>query len=278
MPHGKWLLVALSLAVFALCLAVACGGGSKGGGTATPGGGTATPGAGTATPGGSPTASAITNELQALGTEWEKIAAKVSYDATTSSGSSSDKTSITLYWRPPDWRMEISSSTQGSAILIVAGGAIYECSTESGLSQCVSYDTSQVDVSAPLGLFDPDAAAANLAGYDVDRSERAIGGEAAACFSLTTTTGTSTSKSEWCFASDGILLQYSDTSDDPTGANVTMEATSVNRNVTDADFDFEPPYPVTPYVPPVLATPSPSSQAPASPTPPQALASPTPVP
>jgi outer membrane lipoprotein-sorting protein len=262
MPHVKWLLVALSLAVFALCLAVACGGDGNGGGTATPG--------------GSPTASAITNELQALSKEWEKTAAKVSYDVTSTSGGNTDKSSITLYRRSPDWRMDISSSSQGNETLIVAGGAVYSCSTQSGVSQCLSYDPSQVDTSAPLEIFDPNATAANLSGLNIDRSEQAIAGEAAACFSVTSTTEGGTGKSEWCFASDGTLLQFADTSDDPASANLRVEATSVNRNVTDADFDFKPPYPVATYVPSASPTPSPS-QAPASPTPPEVPASSTPV-
>lgn len=252
MPHGKWLLVALSVAVFTLCLAVACGGDGNGGGTATPG--------------GSPTASGITNELQALSKAWEKTAAKVSYDATSTSGGSTDKTSITLYRRPPDWRMDISSSSQGDGILIAAGGAVYDCSTQSGASQCLSYDPSQVDASAPLELFDPSATATSLSGLNVDRSEQTIAGEKATCFSVTSTAEQGASKSEWCFASDGTLLQYADTSDDPTSSSLRVEATSVNRKVTNADFDFNPPYPVATYVPPASATPSPS-QAPASPTP-----------
>jgi outer membrane lipoprotein-sorting protein len=268
MPHGKWFLVVLSLAVFALCLAVACGGDGDGGGTATPGGGTATPG-------GSPTASATTNELQALSTEWEKTTAKVSYDVTSTSVSGTDKSTVTLYRSPPDWRMDISSSSQGNEILIVAGGAVYDCSTQTGADACISYDPSQVDVSAPLGIFDPNAVADNISGLNVDRSEETIAGEAATCFSVTLTTEGSTSNSRWCFASDGTLLQFTDTSDDPASANLTVEATSVNRNVTDADFDFTPPYPVTPYVPPASLTPSPESQAPASPTPAAAPASPT---
>ncbi len=264
MPHGKWLLGALSFPVFALCLAVACGGDGNGGGTATPG--------------GSPTASATTNELQALGKEWEKTTAKVSYDVTSTSSGSTDKTSVTLYRRPPDWRMDVSSSSQGNESLIVAGGGVYDCSTQSGASQCLSYDPSEVDVSAPLEIFDPNATAASLSGSNVDRSERATAGEAAVCFSVTNaTTAGSTSKSEWCFASDGILLQFADTSDDPASSNLTIEATSVNRNVKDADFDFKPPYPVTTYVPTASPTPSPSSEAPASPTPAEVPASPTPV-
>jgi outer membrane lipoprotein-sorting protein len=261
MPHGRWFLVALSLAVFALCLAVACGGDGNGGGTATPG--------------GSPTTSAITDELQALYKEWEKTPAKVSYDMTSTSVSGTDKTSITLYRRFPDWRMDVSSSSQGNAILIVAGGAVYACSTEPGAEECISYDPSQVDASAPLGIFDPNATAGNLSGLNVDRSEQDIAGEAATCFSGTSTTEGITSKTEWCFASDGTLLQFTGTSNDPAATNSTVEATSVNRNVTDADFDFNPPYPVTAYVPPASPTPSSPSQAPASPTPPAAPASPT---
>jgi outer membrane lipoprotein-sorting protein len=256
MPHGKWFLVVLSLAVFALCLAVACGGDGNGGGTATPGGGAATPG-------GSPTTSAITDELQALYKEWEKTPAKVSYDVTSTSVTGTDKTSITLYRRFPDWRMDISSS-QGNEILIVAGGAVYGCSTQAGVDECISYDPTQVDAAAPLGVFDPNATAGSISGLNVDRSEETIAREAATCFSVTFTTEGGTSNSRWCFASDGTLLQFTDTSDDPASANLTVEATSVNRNVTDADFDFTPPYPVTAYVPPASPTPA---EAPASPTP-----------
>ena len=261
MPHGRWLLVALSLAVFVVCLAVACGGDGNGGGTATPE--------------GSPTASNFATELQALGVEWQKTAVKVSYDMTNTSGGSTDETLLTLSRRLPDWRMDVSSSSQGDEVVIVAGGAVYDCITESGVSQCISYDPAQVDTSGPLQIFDPSATATNLSGLNVARSEQDIAGEAATCFSGTTTTEGSTSKTQWCFASDGTLLKFSSTSDDPASANATLEATSVNRNVTDTDFDFNPPYPVTTYVPPASPTPSSPSQAPASPTPPAAPASPT---
>jgi len=264
MPHGRWFLVALSLAVFVLCLAVACGGDGNGGGTATPGG---SPAASDMSP--------IATELAALGAEWQKTAVKVSYDMTNTSGGSTDETSLTLSRRLPDWRMDVSSSSQGDEIVIVAGGAVYDCTTESGVSQCTSYDPTQVDSYGPLEIFDPSATAINLGGLSVERSEQKIAGEAAVCFLGTSTTEGSTSKTEWCFASDGTLLRFADTSGDPTSANLTVEAASVNRNVTDADFDFNPPYPVIMYVPPASPTPSSPSEAPASPTPPAAPASPT---
>jgi hypothetical protein len=254
MPNGRWLLAALILAMSTLFLAVACGGDGEESGIATP------------TAGGSPTTSAITNELQALAKEWEQTVAKVSYDVTTTSGNTTDKSSITLYWRPPNWRVDISSSSQGDDILIASASALYDCSAVSGASQCVSYDPSQVDPSAPLEVFDPSAAATSLSGQNVDRSEQTMLGESAKCFSVTSTADESTSKLEWCFASDSILLQFASTSDDPASSNLIVEATNVNRNVTDADFDFDPPYPVTPYVPPASPTPT-ASQAPASPTP-----------
>jgi len=262
MPNGRWLFTALILAMSTLFLAVACGGDGEESGIATP------------TAGGSPTTSAITNELQALAKEWEQTVSKVSYDYTTTSGSTTDKSSITLYRRPPDWRMDISSSSEGDVIMIAAGGALYYCSAESGANQCVSYDPSQVDPSAPLEVFDPSVAATTLSGQNVDRSEQTMFGESATCLSVTSTTEESTSKSEWCFASDGILLQFASTSDDPAFGNLTVEATNVDRNVTETDSDFEPPYAVTPYVPPASPTPS---EAPGSPTPSGAPASPTPV-
>jgi len=221
-------------------------------------------GAGEPTTGGSPTTSAITNELLALGTQWQKTVAKVSYDITNTSGGTTDKGSITLYRHPPDWRMDISSS-QGGEIMIGSASALYYCSAQSGANQCLSYDPSQYDVSAPLDLFDPNATATNLSGEDVGRSEQTIAGESATCFSITSTVEESTTKNEWCFASDGVLLEYTETWDDPdSGYSYTLEATSANRNVTDADFDFQPPYPVTPYMPSSSPTPS---EMPASPTP-----------
>jgi outer membrane lipoprotein-sorting protein len=262
MPNGRWLLTALILAMSTLFVAVACGGDSEESGIATP------------AAGGSPTTSAITNELQALGEQWEQTVAKVSYDVTSSSGGTTDESSLTLYWRPPNWRVDISSSSEGDTILIATESALYWCDAESGANQCLSFDPFEYDASAPLEMFDPAAAGLNLSGENVDRSEQTMLGEFATCFSVTSTTEESTSESEWCFASDGILLQFASTSDDPASGNLTVEATNVNRNVTEADFDFEPPYAVTPYVP--LASPTPS-EAPGSPTPSGAPASPTPV-
>jgi len=258
-------LVALVLGAVALVLHITDGGG-EGGAPAV-----ARP---TATVQPTPTTSAITNELQALAKEWEQTVAKVSYDVTSTSGSTTDKSSITLYWRPPNWRMDISSSSQGDEIMIATASALYDCSAASGANQCVSYDPSQVDPSAPLEMFDPSAAGLNLSGQNVDRSEQTVFGESATCFSVTSTTEESTSKSEWCFASDGILLRLAATSDDPASGDFTVETTGVNRDVTDADFDFQPPYPVSTPVPPPSPTPS---EAPGSPTPSGAPASPTPV-
>lgn len=262
MPNGRWLLTALILAMSTLFLAVACGGDGEESGIATP------------TAGGSPTTSAITNELQALGAQWEQTVAKVSYNVTSSSGGTTDESSVTLYRRPPDWRLDISSSSQGDEILIAAGGTLYDCSAQSGENQCLSYDPSQVDIPGLLGIFDPSAAAASVGELNVDRSEQTISGESAKCFSVTSTAEGSTTNSQWCFASDGILLRLAATSDDPASGDLTVETTGVNRDVTDADFDFQPPYPVSTQVPTASPTPS---EAPGSPTPSGAPASPTPV-
>jgi outer membrane lipoprotein-sorting protein len=261
MPNGKWLLTALILAISTLFLAVACGGDGEESGVATP------------TAGGSPTTSAITNELEALGEQWEQTMSKVVYNVTSTSDGTTDESSLTLYWRPPDWRMDVSSS-EGDVTMIATSTALYWCGAESGANQCFSYDPSEFDASATLEVFDPTATGLNFSGQDVDRSEQTVFGEPATCFSVTRTTEESTTESEWCFASDGILLQFAGTSDDPASGNLTIEATNVNRNVTEADFDFEPPYAVTPYV--LSASPTPS-EAPASPTPSGTPASPTPV-
>jgi outer membrane lipoprotein-sorting protein len=258
-------LVALVLGAVVIVLHITEGGGEAGApAVALP----------TATVQPTPTISAVTNELQALANEWEQTVAKVSYDITSTSDDTTDESLVTLYWRPPDWRMDISSSGQGDEILIATASALYYCSAASGVNECVPYDPSQVDPSAPLEVFDPTATATNLSGQDVDRSEQTVFGESATCFSSTTTTEGSTDKSEWCFASDGILLRLAITSDDPASGDLTVEATDVNRDVTDADFDFEPPYPVSTQVPAASPTPS---EAPGSPTPSGAAASPTPA-
>jgi outer membrane lipoprotein-sorting protein len=259
-------LVALVLGAVVLVLHITEGGGAGGApAVALP----------TATVQPTPTASAITNELQALGNEWAQTVAKVGYDLTVTSGGTSDVSSLTLYRQPPDWRLDISSSSQGDEILIATGGdTLYDCSAQSGENQCLFYDASQVDIPGLLGIFDPSATANSVAGENVDRSEQTISGEAATCFSVTSTSGGTTSNSEWCFASDGILLRLVATSDDPSTGDLTIETTGVNRDVTEADFDFQPPYPVTTPTPAASPTPS---EAPASPTPSGAEASPTPA-
>jgi outer membrane lipoprotein-sorting protein len=258
-------LVALVLGAVVLVLHITDGGG-EGGAPAV-----ALP---TATVQPTPTTSAITNELQALGNEWAQTAAKVGYDLTVTSGGTSDESSLTLYRQPPDWRLDISSSSQGDEILIATGDTLYDCSAQSGENQCLFYDASQVDIPGLLGIFDPSATAVSVAGENVDRSEQTISGESAKCFSVTSTAGGTTSNSQWCFASDGILLRLVTTSDDPATSDLTIETTGVNRDVTDADFDFQPPYPVSTQVPAASPTPS---EAPGSPTPSGAAASPTPV-
>jgi outer membrane lipoprotein-sorting protein len=258
-------LVALVLGALVVVLHITEGGG-EGGAPAV-----AQP---TATVQPTPTASAITSELQALAGEWEQTVAKVSYNVSSTSDSTTDESSVTLYWGPPNWRMDISSSTQGDQTLIATASALYDCSAATGANQCVFYDPSQVDPSAPVEVFDPSAAATSLSGQNVDRSEQTLLGESATCFSMTSTTADSTSKSEWCFASDGILMRLAVTSDDPTIGDFIVETTDVNRDVTEADFDFEPPYPVN--TPEAAASPTPS-EAPGSPTPSGAAASPTPV-
>jgi outer membrane lipoprotein-sorting protein len=263
-------LVALVLGALVLVLNIADGGGEGGApAVAQP---TATVAQPTATVQATPTTSAITNELQALGEQWEQTVSKVVYNVTSTSDGTTDESSLTLYRRPPDWRMDVSSS-EGDVTMIATGTVLYWCGAESGANQCFSYDPSEYDASTTLEVFDPTVTGLNLSGQNVDRSEQTMFGESATCFSVTSTTEEITTESEWCFASDGILLQYVGTSDDPASGNFTIEATNVNRNVTEADFDFEPLYAVTPYV--LSASPTPS-ESPASPTPSEAPGSPTP--
>ena len=81
------------------------------------------------------------------------------------------------------------------------------------------------------------------AGLDVDRSQRTIAGEKGTCFSVSGSIQGEEGSAEWCFASDGLLLLFAGSSSGADGGEFRLEATKLDRKVSDADF--KPPYPVT---------------------------------
>ena len=141
--NGRWLLPLIAIFSLTALLAAACGGDDSDGGSAptqTPGIGqtpagdqTATPTATqtpsdddetptpAVTPDGDSTSDGLSQELQALASGWANRTAKVTYEL-SSQGQGEDFTSeMTLYWRFPDWRVDISSTDTGDVTMIVTG-------------------------------------------------------------------------------------------------------------------------------------------------------------
>ena len=252
----RWLLAALALASLMLLLAAACGGEEEAGPAAeksptsaaqrspTPAGQTPSP---TTTAAGGTSAAGLTKELEDLAKKWAGKSAKVAYDISTTSGSTTQKMSMTLYWRLPDYRIDLDMGTQGSTTFIVAGGTTYTCVGSGGQGQCQSQAASASDLSSfpflsefasPEG-FD-EAIADMITGLDVKRSTADIAGEKATCYSASGSIQGQQGKIEWCFASDGLLLRLDNSA---TGSEFVLKATKVERKVSDSDF--KPPYPTS---------------------------------
>jgi hypothetical protein len=174
------------------------------------------------------------SELEGLAAQAQQHEVTIAYDF---SGAGLDGT-MTLYAKPPDaWRIDLETP-DGSFILITTSDTTYICTPEDGGS-CL--ETPGGSAAAPVPFLDfltsPGALTgllgANLAGVDVERSSETIAGEDATCFSVSGDSGS------YCFTDDGIMVRLSASSD--TGG-FSLEATSVERSVNDADL--EPPYDV----------------------------------
>ena len=247
--RGFAVLLAVAL-LFALLAAVACGDGDEDAGE--------TPAAAeTPEAGETPAADdgdededgdgAGLQELEALAAEWANSSAKVSYDFSSSFDSEVDSGSMTLYWRPPDWRVDISSTDGADVTMIAADDTTYLCSEGS----CLAIESTESPMVPPfpfLGSFtEAGALSTSIAeaalGVDIDHSQENIAGESASCFSVSGSVAGGAGDVEWCFTDDGILLRFASTSEDEIGAgDFTLEATEVSRDLSDSDF--EPPFPV----------------------------------
>jgi len=139
---------------------------------------------------------------------------------------------FTLYSRPPDSRVDLTSGGSTS-IFISAGGTDYIC--DDG-SQTCSVSPIPLGSTLPFLAFvtDPQALSGAV-GSDLDHSTETVAGQDADCYSASAAGATS----EVCFNDDGILVRLHTS---VGGAEYTMEATSVSGTVSDSDL--EPPYPV----------------------------------
>ena len=172
----------------------------------------------------------------------EGVVAKVTYTITTEEGGETFKGEWVLVQRPPDSRIEISGSEgemEFRTIIINAGGKSYLCFAMGGEGSCLVTEEEVAGAEAsPLDLlfYIPGAIAEDVEGVDIDdTSQRTIAGQDATCFTIGGLA--ELGEGEICFSDRGLLLYLQSEVD---GLNSTFEATSVSRDVTDADFD--PPY------------------------------------
>jgi len=179
-------------------------------------------------------------ELDQLAGDFANREAKVAYDYTSTAAGTTDQGSFTLYWKPPDaWRLDITSSS-GDVILISSGGTTYLCSAEGGEGQCFESPTTSAIPLPFLSYFtDPgslsDLIDTSIAGVDIDRSEESIGGQDATCYAFSGTADGQTGSGQYCFSDDGMLLRLATSA---AGSEFTLEATSVDTTVADADLEL----------------------------------------
>lgn len=217
-------------------------------------------------------------KLQARTAEWAGAQAKISYVLTTTTTPQGiDASTWTLYWRPPDWRLDFAGRSAGQPVqgsVIVTGGRIYNCESRGGSGECHEAGPVKPElgrtggtavvllpfpflafISSPNGFDQPTAGITSLGG-EFDRKGRTIAGEKGDCF-FVFGGQLRLSKTEWCFAEDGILLGMLTTVESPERKlEARLEALSISRDV--ADGDFQPPFPVQERVEPAPSpTPAP---------------------
>jgi hypothetical protein len=245
----------LVIVASALLLAGTACGGDNGGNEKTGADASATPAEGT--PGASQINEEVSKALKDLGEEWAKTSVKATYDIASRTGTETTKSTLVLYWAPPKVRADLSGDVGGTStqsIVISTPDKTYDCSQESG-DQCLAYPPSSnvVDVLPFLSNLDPGVIEAGLSGLtgnvQIASSSEKVAGNDASCVSAEGDIGGQDRYTKWCFASNGLLLFYSN-SDAAGTSEVMLQATDVG---TVSDSDFEPPYPV--------------SEAPESPTP-----------
>lgn len=195
------------------------------------------------------------DDLTALFDAWFHTQAKIAYDYTTTGGVVNDSGVLTLYWLPPDWRMDVTVGASQQSF-IQAGDTFYLCSE--GVCQSFS-GLGEIPPPVPfVGLFtSPDALTTSFAsaftGVNYDTSSDTIAGQSAECFSASGLAGGASGGGEWCWSENGLLLRARSTSSGASGdIDFVLEATSVEDISAD---DLEPPFPVQEFAIPTFGIP-----------------------
>ena len=234
-----WIILAAALGG---ALVFACGGDDNGNGpdptatTSNGDGATETPSA--TGDQGDGTSGDSNAELRDLAGKLADHEAKIAYDFSSSAGDIDSTGSFTLYWKPPQsWRVDMDMDGS-QATFITKEGKTYLCSNDGGEGQCLESPTALplpfltyfTDPSSLSGLVDTE-----IGGIDFDRSEEQIAGQDATCYSASGSIEGQEGSAEYCFNDDGLLLRLDGGSD---AATFTLEATSVEGSVADADLEL----------------------------------------
>ncbi len=179
------------------------------------------------------------SELRALAARMGDNEAKIAYTFTAEGGGADATGSFTLFWKPPDnWRLDIDMDGSVSTV-IEKEGTTYICIDDgSGGGTCTA---SPVGIPLPFLTYftDPDALTGLIGtevdGIGFDRSDKEIAGQDATCYSASGTVEGQSGSAEYCFSDEGLLLRLDGGGE---GGSFTLEATSVEGTVADADFEL----------------------------------------
>lgn len=154
---------------------------------------------------------------------------KATYNVSITGDSVAMSGTYTNYFKLPKMRVDVQlQGTQARTWILPE--KIVSCSTTDGEEQC--YEMTQQPSTAPQTL-DADEMEQNRANYSVRAlPSRTIANETANCFEVTVT-GSTPVTSEYCLASDGVMLYLKAASE---YGQSEMTATSVTRSVTDAEM------------------------------------------
>lgn len=234
--------VLLALCIAAITIGCTSGGGKKAATTVVP---SVVP---TQTPGTPPDLGATAEELRSLAARYGTQEAKTTYDVSAGINSSPRTGTATLYWKPDaGWRLDFDLKDATGTLLKTADAA-YVCTVTKATGSCRRAPAAEnASVAFLQVLTDPPALlqAVQDAFYlgKIERSQREIAGQQAACFSLQGTASDRAVSVDYCFAADGKLLSLKSSGLGANGSGeLKLDATQVGAAVTDADL--QPPYPI----------------------------------
>ena len=259
----RWPLAAASLLPLMLLLAIACGEGESREADRSP-------------DGASPPVSDISlteasQELAAVSAAWADNPSTIEYDFTSEARPPfTEMGTIIAYRSPQGLRLDITGFAVGSLFgdedcdchlargeleattLILKADESFLCTgDDDGEGECLAIDTptDEADTLPFLrALMTPGALSGSVAevaaGADIGRTQEQIAGEEVNCYTVGGSATEDSDGTQWCFGTDGILLRLSGAYSDIPGAGpFRLEAVTVSREVSDADFQL--PYPLT---------------------------------